>query len=156
MIDKDGSGAVIALNKWDLMLEKLSSGEEGDRVIREVRKDIKSLPYAPIVSTCALSGQRVPKLVEQLVRIAALQQRTIPAGQLTNFIEDLQRFKPIPMYRGKPVEIHRMTQTTAAPARFRLFVRGYIPDNYLKFIENRLRGAFDLEGIPARFMIVRV
>lgn len=156
MIDRDGSGCIIALNKWDLRLPRFEHSEDADRYIREVHRELQMVSYAPLVSTSALSGQRVPRLVDKLIQVAETQQRIIPAGELTAFINELLARSPVPLNRGKAAEIMRMTHLTAAPARFRLFVRGHIPENYLRFIERELRERFDLEGVPVQMAINRV
>jgi GTPase len=156
MVDSDGRGAIIALNKWDLKQAEFQAGEEGDRFIKDLREAIKSIRYAPIVSTCALTGMRVPKLMEKLLQVGANQQRIIPPAELKAFVEELVRLYPIQSSGGKVTAIHRIVQLTAAPARFRIFVRGFVPENYLRFMERQMRGAYDLEGVPVHFAIVRV
>ncbi len=154
MIDKGGSGAMIVLNKWDLVPAGEDEGRKGDRTIRDIAESFFSLRYAPIVTTCALSGMHVDRVIEYLLRIAETQERTIPPVELTRFLETAQARNPVPSNRGKEVQILRMNQVTSAPARFRMFVRGTLPDNYLRYLENSLREAFEFEGVPIRFAIV--
>ena len=154
MIDKGGSGALIVLNKWDLVPAGEDEGRKGDRTIRDIAESFFSLRYAPIVTTCALSGMHVDRVIEYLLRIAETQERTIPPVELTRFLEATQARNPVPAHHGKEVQILRMNQVTSAPARFRMFVRGTLPDNYLRYLENSLREAFEFEGVPIRFAIV--
>ena len=154
MIDRGGSGAVIALNKWDLIPSEEEEGRRGDRTIREIVEEFSGLRYAPIVTTCALSGLHVHRLVEYLLRIAELQETVIPPAELTAFLKKIQQRRPIPAMRGKEVQIMRMNQVSSSPARFRIFVRGVIPDNYMRYLENELREAFQLEGVPVRLAVV--
>lgn len=156
MIDRESSGAVVALNKWDLVKQRLTSGEEGDSFIKELSRQLKALNYAPAVTTSALSGQRVPKLIDTLVQLSQVRQTIIAPAQLGDFLAYIQSRNPVPLYKGKQAEIFRMTHVTPAPARFRLFVRGYLQENYLRYIENELRSHFGLQGVPIRLAIVRV
>ncbi|HUX06855.1 MAG TPA: ribosome biogenesis GTPase Der [Acidobacteriota bacterium] len=154
MIDKNGSGALIVMNKWDLVPSDEDEGRKGDRSIRDIAESFFSLRYAPIVTTCALTGLHVDRLIEYLLRIAETQERTISPAELARFLEAAQARYSIPAQRGKEVQILRMNQVTSSPARFRIFVRGTLPDNYLRYLENALRDAFDFEGVPIRFAIV--
>ena len=61
-IHESGRGALIALNKWDLVPDK------DDRTFlrheEDVRRELPFLSYAPIVSISALEGQRVPRMLD--------------------------------------------------------------------------------------------
>lgn len=156
MIDRDSKGILVALNKWDLVVDGFESGEAGDAFIKDLRQDLKFLKYAPVVSTCALSGMRVPKLSDKLVQIAESQKRVIDTAALHNFRDYIQSRYPVPSFKGKQTEIFKIQHYSTAPAGFRIFVRGFVPPNYLKFYERELREMFDLEGLPINFAIVRV
>jgi GTP-binding protein len=153
MIDKEGAGALIALNKWDLVPSDEEGGKGGDRLIREIADSFISLSYAPIVTTCAITGMHVPRLIEYLVRIAGTQERMIPSGALAEFAEGVVARNPIPSHKGKEVQILRLQQIASSPARFRIYVRGSLPDHYMRYLENELRASFDFEGVPIRLAI---
>lgn len=154
MVDREGKGAIIAANKWDLVPSGKDEGREGDRYIRALRDQIKSLNYAPLVATCAITGLHVTRVVEHLIRIGEIQSHAIPDDRLNSFLEEIVSRKPPPADRGKPVQFFRMTQVETAPARFRTYVRGSLPNHYLRFIERCLREAFDIEGVPIRIALV--
>ena len=154
MIDREGKGAIIALNKWDLAPSEEEDGKKGDRLIRDIYNRFSSLSYAPIIATCALTGLHVPRLIENLKRIFEIHNRSIRNKELNLFKEAVQVNRPPPAHRGKAVRIMDISQTETAPARFKLVIRGVVPDHYLRFLENELRRTFDLEGVPIRFSIV--
>lgn len=155
IIDRNGNGAIIAMNKWDLVASDAEGGIAGDRILKQLRKDIFVLRYAPATTTCALSGMRVPKLVEKLFRIHRTQHRIIPSEELKAFLTGVERKHPPPPHKGKATEIFRISHFNSSPAGFRIFLRGVLKKNYLRYLEHQLRRSFDLEGVPMRFAIVR-
>jgi GTP-binding protein len=155
MVDREGRGAIIAYNKWDLVPSGEEDGRAGDATIRRLRDDqLKSLEYAPLVTTCATSGLHVPRIVEHLNRIAGIQNRIVQEKELTAFLEGAAARTPPPTDRGKEVQFFRIIQAETSPARFRIYLRGYLPDHYLRFLERSLREAFDFEGVPIRIALV--
>lgn len=156
MIDRESHGAIVALNKWDLVVGSFPAGEEGDRFIKEIVYDLKFLSYAPVISTSALKGTRVPRLIDALMMVAESQRHTYSTGEMNQFLEVLLKRNPPPAHKGKPTEIFKISHVSNKPALFRIFVRGFVPGNYLKYIENSIRAHFDLTGIPMSVAVKRV
>ena len=64
-----GRGIIIAANKWDLMKEQ---GPDAAKVFDEnLRYQLKFLDYAPILHISAETGERTPKLLEVIDKVAA-------------------------------------------------------------------------------------
>jgi GTP-binding protein len=117
-----------------------------------VRAKLKFLSYAPIVFLSALTGDRVEKLYSMLDRVAAARQRRVSTGELNRWLSnvDLERgTSPA----NREVKIFYITQATVAPPTFVLFTNQLKPlhFSYQRFLENRLRAAFDFIGTPLRF-----
>jgi len=117
-----------------------------------VREKFKFLPYAPIVFISALTGQRVSKLYSLIDRVAEARRRRISTGELNRWL------KSVDLDRGttpasRKVKIYYLTQATTAPPTFVLFTNQPKPlhFSYQRFLENRLRAAFDFTGTPIRF-----
>jgi GTP-binding protein len=55
----------------------------------------------------------------------------------------------------RPARLYYATQTASAPPRFALFVSGTgkLHFSYLRYLENTVREAFPLAGVPIRFNI---
>ena len=88
------------------------------------------------------------------LQVSEIQKRTIGDNKLSEFLETIVARTPPPDDRGKPVQFFKITQAATSPARIRIYLRGNIPDNYLRFIERNLRGEFDFEGVPIRIALV--
>ncbi len=167
--EQSGRSVIIVMNKWDLALraarekvererkspDRAASVDPGqlradyDRIVRE---KFKFLAYAPIVFVSALTGQSVPKLYSLIDQVAQARQRRISTGELNRWLKGLD------LERGtspasRKVKIYYVTQATSAPPTFVLFTNQPRPlhFSYQRFLENRLRAAFDFTGTPIRF-----
>jgi len=117
-----------------------------------VRQKLKFLSYAPIVFLSALTGERTEKLYTLIDRVVEARRRRISTGELNRWLAnvDLERgTSPA----SREVKIYYITQATVAPPTFVLFTNQAKPlhFSYQRFLENRLRSAFDFTGTPIRF-----
>ena len=87
-----GCGMIIAANKWDL------TKGEGDRYYKEFDEEqrfrMKFLEYAPLLHISALTGERAPKLLETVDRVAMSRRKRITTGELNRFVERVGREHP--------------------------------------------------------------
>jgi len=167
--EQSGRSVIIVMNKWDLALKaaqqnaekKKPSGGKAQIVTPAklladyepiVREKFKFLPFAPIVFISALTGERTGKLFATIDSVAAARERRVSTGELNRWLAkvDLDRgTSPA----SRKVKIYYVTQATAAPPTFVLFTNQTKPlhFSYQRFLENRLRAAFDFTGTPIRF-----
>jgi GTPase len=167
--EQSGRSVIIVMNKWDLALEaaraksarKKKSGEKAagasaSKLLSDyepmVHNKLKFLSYAPVVFLSALTGDRVEKLYTLIDRVAEARKRRITTGELNRWLAsvDLERGTS-PATRE--VKIFYITQATTAPPTFVLFTNQAKPlhFSFQRFLENRLRAAFDFIGTPIRF-----
>ncbi len=93
-----GRGIIIAANKWDLMKDQ---GPDASKVFDEkVRYHLKFLDYAPILHISAVTGERTPKLLEVVDRVAVAARTRVSTGELNRFIEKITTQSP-PVTGGK-------------------------------------------------------
>ncbi len=153
-----GCSVIIAVNKWDALLEK-----ETNTIYefeRTVRMGMKFLDWAPIVTTSALSGQRVAKLLPLVVQANESRNKRVATSQLNKFFEEsiLQPkggSAPAPVKGGvSRLKVQYITQGGMRPPLFVLFTSGGskagLHFSYLRYIENRLRDAFEFFATPIR------
>jgi GTP-binding protein len=118
-----------------------------------VRDKLKFLSYAPVVFLSALTGERIPNLFPLIDRAAAARRRRISTGELNRWLAsvDLERGTS-PATRK--VKIYYITQASSAPPTFVLFTNqpARLHFSYERFLENRLREAFDFTAAPLRFL----
>lgn len=148
-----GRGIIIAANKWDLMKDQ---GPDAAKVFDEkVRYHLKFLDYAPIVHISAVTGERTPKLLEVVERVAKAGRVRVGTGELNRFIEKLTTASP-PVTMGKRnVRVMYAAQADVAPPTFVLFTNANIRlhFSYERFLENRLREAYGFLGNPIRIQL---
>ena len=139
---------VIVLNKWDIV-----EGPEAKEKIRERIEDrMTFVGYAPVVAVCALTGKKVDRIWTLIDEAYANYAKTIPTAQLNNFLSGI-RESGHTISKGKAIlRMKYVTQTSTCPPQFTFFCNrpDIVDDNYERYLENRLRQAFDLTGTPIR------
>ncbi len=148
-----GRGIIIAANKWDLMKDQ---GPDASKVFDEkVRYHLKFLDYAPILHISAVTGERTPKLLEVVDRVAVAGRTRVSTGELNRFIEKITTQSP-PVTAGKRnVRVMYASQTSVAPPTFVLFTNTVtkLHFSYERFLENRLRETYGFFGNPIRIQV---
>ncbi len=148
-----GKGIIVAANKWDLMKEQ---GEDAAKIFDEnLRYQLKFLDYAPILHISAVTGERTPKLLETVDRVAAAARTRVPTGELNRFFERITTSSP-PVTSGKRnVRVMYAAQTSVAPPTFVLFTNAAakLHFSYERFLQNRLRESYGFVGTPIRIQV---
>lgn len=153
--EKAGCGIVIVANKWDLMKGQGQDFSKG--FDDKLRQQAKFLDYAPILHISALTGERAPKVLETIDRIAEARVKRIPTAELNRFIETITSEHPPSSPGRRRVRILYATQRGVAPPTFVLFtnVATEFHFSYERYIANRLREQFGLIGTPIRLQVRR-
>ena len=151
--DRLGRGIIIVANKWDLTKE---SGQDFVKGFdEELRGQLKFLDYATILHISALTGERTPKLLEAIDKVAESRQRRVKTTELNKFVERVAAEHP-PASPGKGhVRILYTAQTSVAPPTFVFFtnIATTFHFSYQRYLENRLRSEFGFEGTPIRIHV---
>lgn len=153
MCEKNHKGIVVLVNKWDLIENKgtQSTKEAEDRI----REQLAPFNDVPIVFTSAVTKQRIHKALEAAMKVYNNRIKKIQTSVLNEVLQrEIMHFPP-PSLKGKYVNIKYITQLpTHAPAfAFYSNLPQYIPDSYKRFLENKIRGHFDFEGVPVRIFM---
>jgi GTP-binding protein len=150
-----GCGIIVAVNKWDLVKGR---GPDFARAFDdELRRQLKFLDYAPILHVSAMTGERAPKLIELVDRVAESRRLRIGTGELNRFVEAVTAVHPPASPGRRAVRILYAAQTATAPPTFVLFtnVATRLHFSYERFLVNRLREAFGFVGTPIRLHVRR-
>ena len=147
-----GKGCVIAVNKWDAVAKD-------DKTMQEYRKklenDFSFMPYAPIVFISVKTGQRVDRLFELIKHVANSNSMRISTGMLNDVLAQATARVQPPTDKGRRLKISYMTQASVRPPTFVFFVNSeeLFHFSYQRYLENRIRETFGMEGTPIRFII---
>jgi GTP-binding protein len=148
-----GRGIIIAANKWDLMKDH---GPDASKVFDEkVRYHLKFLDYAPILHISAATGERTPKLLEVVDRVAVAARTRVSTGELNRFIEKVTTQSPPVTGGNRNVRVMYASQASVAPPTFVLFTNTVtkLHFSYERFLENRLRETYGFFGNPIRIQV---
>lgn len=139
---KAGCASLLALNKWDI----------GETDIDDARARVeRKLRLRPEVVTCsALRGRNVEKLLPRALRLADRAAERIPTPELNRFVADVVARTPPPARRGRRLRLYYAAQVGERPPRIAIQVndRRLITRDWAYHLENRLREAYGLEGVP--------
>ena len=152
MIQEEGKGVVIVVNKWDMIEKDTGTYEEFKN---KVLNDLKFIDYAPVHFLSAMTGLRVNTVLETVNRVWAMCEKRIPTGLLNDMLADAQASLQPPVQGGRRLKIYYATQQCACPPTFVFFVNDIelMHFAYQRYLENYLRKTFGFEGTPIRFLL---
>jgi GTP-binding protein len=152
-----GCSIILALNKWDALEGKLTGTAAAFE--RKLRDQMKFLSWAPVVTTSALSGQRVNKLLSLAVRANKARDLRITTSRLNDFFErevkERSGITPAKTHKGSRLHVQYITQIGIRPPQFVVFTSGGkagLHFSFLRHLENRLRDEFDFFATPIRIV----
>src|SRR6187397_1048611 len=151
--EKTGCGVIIAANKWDLMKGR---GQDFSKEFDDkLRQQVKFLDYAEILHISARTGERTPKLLEAIDRVADSRMKRIPTAELNRFVQAVTAVHPPASPGRREVRILYAAQIGVQPPEFVFFtnVATTFHFSYERFLKNRLRESFGLEGTPIRIQV---
>ncbi len=140
-----GKGLIFVVNKWDTVKDKTIPEFE-----KEMRAEFQFATYAPIVYLSALTKKRIHTLMPEIIKVGENIKREISTSLLNNVILDAYQLNLPPSYKGKRLKIYFSSQTGTKPPKFTLRVnnKGLVHFSYERYLENKLRENFELEGTP--------
>ncbi|HQB32608.1 MAG TPA: ribosome biogenesis GTPase Der, partial [Erysipelotrichaceae bacterium] len=146
-----GKGIIIVYNKWDVVEKDHTTM---DTVTKEIRNQFAYLDYAPIVFVSALNKSRIHNLFPLIDEVYEYSQYRVQTALLNEVITDAQIITPPPVHKGKRLKINYCNQVSVAPPTFVLFVNDeeLLHFSYQRYLENRIRDAFDFTGNPIRII----
>ncbi len=138
---------IIVVNKWDLIK---NPNEEKKEFVEKIRKEFKFLDYAPIIFTSALNKTNINKIFEKIDRVYESYNFEIKTAVLNEIIQEAQMMNETPIFNGGRVKIYYAQQVGIKPMTIALFTNEpkWMHFSYLRYLENRIRESFELEGSP--------
>jgi GTP-binding protein len=148
-----GAGVVIAVNKWDLAIEKKISQRAFET---DVREHLKFLPWAPVVFISATTGRGLSGLFDAVDRVHAARGARVTTGELNRLLAHATEANAPKADKGnQPVRILFGSQIGTAPPTFAVSINHPVDlhFSYRRYLENRIREAFGFEGTPIRLKV---
>jgi len=149
-----GCATLVLANKWDLLAPR---GPEAAEELREaVAHGLRFTSDTKLLAVSAKTGSGIGKIFPEILRLAAIGATQISTAALNRWLKDVVvRHEPAMAQRGmrrRRLKFFYATQTGVHPPTFLLFCTdpSAVQPSYRRFLENRLRETFDLEGTPVR------
>ncbi len=146
---ESGCSVIIVANKWDMVAKDEHTIEE---FTRSVRRRMKYLDYAPVLTVSALTGQRVSRIFEMVREAWEGRRFRVPTALLNHMFvpgvaQELRRNNP-----SRSLEIRYITQASVSPPTFVVFNSGRTAMHFSteRFLKNRLRERFGYYATPIR------
>lgn len=147
LIRKNKKGVVLLANKWDLIEKDNHSVEDYTQAILQ-----RLAPFndVPVIFTSAITKQRIQKVLEEAVAVYENRKKRISTSKLNDVMLAAIHSNEPPMVKGKQIKIKFVMQLPTATPSFAFFCNHpqYLRDPYKRYLENRLREAFNFKGVP--------
>ena len=146
-----GKGLMIVVNKWDLVQKETNTMRDYER---KLRADLRFVSYAPILFVSVLENRRVFDIIDKAAKIEDIRSRRITTGKLNSIIEDAVMMRQPPSDKGKRLKIYYASQIGSRPPLFSFNInsRRLMHFSYSRYLENKLREAYDFEGTSIKFL----
>lgn len=151
---EQGTGLVIAVNKWDLIAKETNTAEEGRKAAVERAPFLDAVPF---VYSSALTGQRVNKVLEAVLEVADARRTRVQTAEVNEALRDMVAIRQPPQEGGAEVKLLYGTQIAIEPPTFAVVSSrpDTIPDSYRRYLVNGLRERFGFIGSPIRLRFTR-
>lgn len=142
-----GKAVVIVVNKWDLIENK---EKEMKKFKLLLQSEFAFLDFAPVVFLSALTKKRIHTLIPEIIKVYSNSKREIKTSLLNSVIQEAYALNIPPSYKGRRLKIYFASQSSTAPPKIDIQVnsKGLIHFSYQRYLENKLREAFNFEGTP--------
>ena len=141
-----GKSIVIALNKWDLIEDKIKL----KRYFSEkIKNSLSQLNDVKILPTSCFKIYGIEKLLENIISVYSIAQTRISTSDLNKWFKFLSEKHPPPMVKGKKNSLKYISQVEVSPPRFIIFCSypKEIPLSYIRYIKNNLKKSFKFTGV---------
>ncbi len=150
-IVKSGTGLIVLLNKWDIIDEM-----QRDFTEDSVADRLAFVSWAPVLRLSAETGSRIHRIPKAIRMVLEHRRFRVSTGEVNRKMREWQEIHPPPVRKGKRPRIIYSVQADVNPPTFLLYIRGgSIGEDYLRYIEGKLRAEYDFTGTPIRVVAKR-
>ncbi len=128
---------IVVLNKWDLL-----ESEKKEEVEKNIKHELHSNTWVKIIRTSSLNGRGIDLLRRSILEVNEAMHKRVNTSELNKFIRYLWTSTPPHPYRGKRAKIKYVNQYSTYPPSISFSLSGRIPENYKRFLSNRIREEF--------------
>lgn len=149
---ENNKAIIIVVNKWDLVAKNEKTMSD---FTKKLRNELKFLDYAPIVFVSALEKKRIDTIFDAIDVAYDGFTSHLQTATLNEIINDATMMNEAPDFNGGRLRVYYAHQSGIKPPTFVLFVNDpeYAHFSYLRYLENRIRDAFEFNGTPIKFIL---
>ena len=142
-------GIVLAVNKWDLAPE---FGLNQETATQKLKERFKFAPFAPICFTSALRVTGIETLLDTVQEVYEEWTKGLPRYELSRRVMSAVAEHPPSVARKGSLKIYSVSQDNTGPPSFTFYVNrsDMVHFSYARYLENKLREAFEFKGSPLR------
>jgi len=146
LVRERGKGLLVLLNKIDLLTDAAARR----RALARAEHALRFVNYAPFCMTSALTAEGVERILPLAKRVKSALDLRLGTGQLNRLLAEFVERHPPPQSRGRRPRIYYISQVKSSPPVMVAKVSNpkHFSQDYLRYLENRLRKAFDFCGTP--------
>ena len=136
--------------------EQTATLEQREETEDAVARRLGFISWAPVLRISAKTGARLHRLAKTLDVVTTNRARRLSTGKLNRLVREWQAAHPPPVRKGRRPHILYAVQAGAEPPTIVIFVGGgVLGEDYLRYIENRIRGIDDFIGTPVKVVARR-
>jgi GTPase len=149
-----GRGLIVIVNKWDLV-------EKDDKAAphfeHKAHEKAPFLRFVPFVFTSALTGQRVQRVLDLLLRVSEEREKRVETHEVNERLGELVARRQPPQAAGREVRLNYATQVETAPPTIAVFGNHpeLVQEHYVRYLHNGFRESWGFTGNPLRILLRR-
>ena len=147
-----GRAVILVINKWDLIKDRAVGRE---KLEDQAGQHLKFMRHAPRIYLSALDGKGVHRLFPAMQNLHDAYRRRTSTTDLNRILSEAWESRPPSMMGKKAPRLYYCSQVRHSPPHFVLFTN--LPKSphfsYMRYLENVLRKALGLDGVPFRVII---
>ena len=149
-----GRGLIVVVNKWDVREKDDKSAAKFEK---EAGEKAPFLKFVPFIFTSAVTGQRVSKILEQVLQVEQERLKRVPTSEVNERLRELIARRQPPQASGREVKLNYATQVEVAPPTFAVFGNNpdLVQEHYVRYLHNGFREAWGFTGNPVRILLRR-
>jgi GTP-binding protein len=150
-----GCGLIVLVNKWDLVEEKdANTAREGQEAL--IAK-APFLRYVPFLYVSALTGQRVRRVLDQIIEVAEGRELRVPTAEVNKVLAELIERNAPPQKPGEEVKLLYASQIGTSPPTLAIVSNrpDEVPESYQRYLAHGFREVWPFSGSPLRLKFTR-
>ena len=152
LVVKEGRALILALNKWDLVDDKIEAQRAYQEKLERLLPQIRGVP---LLKLSALRDKGLNTIMPAVEHVYRDWNAKVKTSELNAWLKEMEQRHPPPAVGGKRIRLRYLSQTKSRPPTFVLFASraNHLPESYKRYLVNGLRQAFDIEAVPIRLQL---